>query len=143
LAFVIQKEKRFVLPYGATESASELTTAVSVKGRGSQQRPGISAFVTEISVDRSVHVIGAGFRDHINDAAQRASVLGAEAVVHNAKFVDCFLRRRGALRARRFVNVVGTVHGHGISQIAHSTKRNARGLLLRERGLQAGSASRN
>ncbi len=72
-----------------------------------------------------MQVIGAGFGDHVDDAAQCAAVFRAEAVVDDAKFTDRFLRRSSALRTGCFVDVIGSVDGDGIAQVAHAAERDA------------------
>ena len=69
-----------------------------------------------------MEAVGAGLRDDIHNAAQCAAVLGAETVVHDAELLHGFLRRSGALRTRRRIDVVGAVNRHLIAEVAHAGK---------------------
>jgi len=87
-----------------------------------------------------MQVVGARLGDHVDDPAQRPSILRAKAVIDHAKFADRFLRRRSALRARGFVDVVGAVDRYRIAQVAHPAEGDAGDFRLGKRGLDAGSA---
>src|SRR5690349_5383328 len=126
----------FVLLDRAAECSSKLPAAVGIEWRHRQQRLGVRGLVAEIAINRSVCIVGPGLRNHVDDPAQRASVLSAETVVDDAEFRHCLLRWSRALRACALVNVVSPIHGDGVAQITHSAKRNSRGIWLGESGLQ-------
>ena len=143
LALVIGEEKSLVLLDRPTQRGSELASAILIVLRGLQERARIGGLVAEITVQRTMQVIGARLGNHVDDSAQGAPVLRSEAVVDDAKFTDRFLRRSSPLRACAFVDVVGAIHSDGIAQVAHAAKGDASNIRLREGGLNAGSAGRD
>src|SRR5262249_49245761 len=86
-SFVIHEKERAISFDGAAEGRTELILAERVGLRLRQQeRTGVYRIILQILVHGAVKVVRAGFSDDIDDAAQRAPVLGAETVVDNAKF---------------------------------------------------------
>ncbi len=110
------------------------------QGRRLQQSARVRRAVLKILIDVAMNIVRARLGHDVHDAAGRAPVLRAEAVVDHAEFLHRFLRRGHALHARVHADEVGAVHHDFIAKGAHAAKRNLRRLKVRERRPEAGAA---
>ena len=115
------------------ERHAELMLVQAIGARRVQDRPRVHAVVNTEVIERSGGPVGSRSGDDVDEAAERASVLGEIRGVEDAEFLRRFLRRRRARQAGERLHVVGAVDLHHGVQLGLTRKREPR----RRRGSDA------
>src|SRR5207249_6321009 len=103
------KEERPVSRDRTAQGSAELVLLERIFTRTVENRPRRKRVVHPELVQRSGSLIGAGLGDDVDEAAERAAVLGKISGVENAEFPGRLLRGRRARQPRERLDVVGAV----------------------------------
>ena len=97
-ALIVQVEEGFIFADWAAKSAAVLILSQRVRqGRRLKKRTCVEGAILQVVIYRTVKIVGAGLGDDVHDAAERTAIIGAKAVVDDAKFLHRILRWRRAL----------------------------------------------
>src|SRR5437773_2255826 len=107
-------EKGLIFFYRPAKIKSRLDPSVGWIGDSAERIHCLKISIAKISESRAVNIIRPGTRNDVHYTARRAPVLSRVAVGDDLKFLNCFLRNRGANPIHRVVDCISSIHIHQI-----------------------------